>query len=103
MVLLCAGWELWWAPVVSGGSWLLAAKCLPLLLALPGVLRMRMYTYRWLCLLVWLYLTEGCVRAFSDPAPSRWLALAEVLLALWVFTSSTLHIRLRFKHARAGL
>ena len=32
----------------------------------PGLLRNRMYTYRWLSLLVWLYFTEGVVRAASD-------------------------------------
>lgn len=103
LVALCLGWELWWAPSVPGGSWVLAAKALPLLVPLPGLLRMRMYTYRWLSLLVWLYMTEGLVRVASDPAPGRWLALAEVVLALAVFTACTLHVRLRLRHARAAM
>jgi uncharacterized membrane protein len=41
---------------------------LPLLLPLPGLLKNRMYTYRWLSLLVWLYFAEGVVRATSDAA-----------------------------------
>ena len=101
LACLCVLWERWLAPAVPGGSWVLAAKCLPLLIALPGVLRMRMYTYRWLSLLVWLYLAEGAVRA-TDPGLTRWLALAEVALALALFAACTLHIRLRFRHARAG-
>jgi hypothetical protein len=39
---------------------------LPLALCVPGLLRHRMYTYRWLSLLVWLYVTEGVVRATSE-------------------------------------
>jgi uncharacterized membrane protein len=101
LIALCVGWELWWAPSVAGGSWVLAAKALPLLAPLPGLMRLRMYTYRWLSLLVWLYVSEGVVRAASDPAPGRWLALAEVALALAVFVACTLHVRLRQRHARA--
>jgi hypothetical protein len=33
-----------------------------------------MYTYRWVSLLVWLYFTEGVVRAWSDRAPGNYLA-----------------------------
>jgi hypothetical protein len=36
-----------------------------------GLLRHRMYTYRWLSLLVWLYFTEGVVRATSDQGWSQ--------------------------------
>lgn len=100
LIVLCLGWELAWAPTVAGGSWVLAAKALPLLPALPGLLRLRMYTYRWLSLLVWLYVTEGVVRAASEAGASRWLALAEVALALAVFVACTLHVQLRLRHAR---
>ena len=99
LALLCVAWELWLAPLRPGGSWL-ALKGLPLLLPLAGLLKRRMYTYRWVSLLVWLYFTEGVVRAWSDPAPSRWLALAELLLCLLLFTACTLHVRLRQRAAR---
>ncbi|WP_418236018.1 DUF2069 domain-containing protein [Comamonas serinivorans] len=102
LIALCMGWELAWAPTVPGGSWVLAAKALPLLPALPGLLRLRMYTYRWLSLLVWLYVTEGVVRAASEMGPSRLLALAEVALAAALFVACSLHVRLRLKHARAA-
>ena len=63
LLLLGLGWELWWAPTGRGT---LALKVLPLLPALPGLWRHRLYTYRWLSLLVWLYFTEGAVRATSE-------------------------------------
>ena len=68
---------------------------------LAGLLKNRMYTYRWLSLMVWLYFTEGVVRAWSDRAPGNWLALLEVLLCLLLFVACTVHIRLRLKHAKA--
>ncbi|HMS05863.1 MAG TPA: DUF2069 domain-containing protein [Burkholderiaceae bacterium] len=100
LIVLCLGWELWWAPLRPGGSWL-ALKALPLCLPLPGLLKNRMYTYRWLSLMVWLYMTEGLVRATSEGPPGSWLALAEVLLCLILFVACTLHIRLRLKAAKA--
>lgn len=101
LVALCLAWELWLAPLRPGGSWL-ALKALPLLLALPGVLRMRMYTYRALALFVWLYFVEGVVRATSDRAPSSGYALAEVVLVVVLFVTCTAHVRLRQRQARAA-
>ncbi|HEX5739460.1 MAG TPA: DUF2069 domain-containing protein, partial [Hydrogenophaga sp.] len=65
LILLGLAWELWLAPLRPGGSWLVI-KVLPLTLPLAGLLKNRMYTYRWLSLLVWIYFTEGVVRATSD-------------------------------------
>ena len=99
LIVLCVAWELWLAPVRHGGS-LLALKALPLVLPLPGLLKRRMYTYRWLSLMIWLYCTEGLVRATSDTAPSSYYAWAEVVLCILLFTACTLHIRLRLKAAK---
>jgi len=96
LILLGLAWELSLAPVRPGGS-LLALKVLPLCLPLVGLLKNRMYTYRWVSLLVWLYFTEGVVRGYSDKPPGNWLGLIEVLLCLLLFTACALHIRLRFK------
>jgi len=101
LIVLCLAWELWLAPLRPGGSWL-ALKALPLAIPLAGLLKRRMYTYRWVSLVVWLYFTEGVVRAWSDPAPGRWLALVEVVLCLGLFTACALHVRLRQRHARAA-
>ena len=98
LILLSLAWELWLAPLRPGGSWL-ALKALPLCLPLAGFLKNRMYTYRWVSLLVWLYFTEGVVRAWSDRPPSNWLALAEVALCIVLFTACTAHIRLRLRKA----
>lgn len=100
LIVLGLAWELWLAPLRPGGSWL-ALKVLPLCLPLAGLLKNRMYTYRWLSLLLWLYFTEGVVRATSEPAPGAWLAALEVLLSLALFAACVLHIRLRQKAAQA--
>jgi uncharacterized membrane protein len=101
LIVLGLAWELWLAPTGSG---MLALKVLPLLLPLPGLLRHRMYTYRWLSLLVWLYFTEGVVRATSDRGLSAWLAGIEVVLCLLLFTACAWHVRWRIANAcRAGL
>ena len=92
LIFLALAWELWLAPLRPGGSWLVL-KVLPLLLPLFGILRGKRYTYRWASLLIWLYFCEGVVRAWSDPAPSSQLALAEVGLALGFFTAAALYAR----------
>ena len=96
LIALGVAWEMVLAPVRPGGS-LLALKVLPLVLPLAGVMKNRMYTYRWLSLLVWLYFTEGAVRAWSDKPPSNYLAMIEVFLCLVLFTACALHVRVRLK------
>ncbi len=98
LVVLSLGWELWWAPLRPEGSWL-ALKALPLCVPLAGLLKQKMYTYRWLSLLVWVYFTEGVVRATSDRAPSSYFAALEVVLCLLLFAACALHVRHRFRHA----
>ena len=101
LIALGLAWELWLAPLRPGGSWL-ALKVLPLAIPLAGLLKNRMYTYRWVSLLVWLYFTEGVVRAWSDVGgTSRVLALAEVLLCLALFAACAWHVRLRLRHAKS--
>ena len=96
LILLGLAWELFLAPLRPGGS-SLALKVLPLCIPLVGLLKNRMYTYRWVSLLVWLYFTEGAVRAYSDKAPGNYLAMIEVLLCLSLFVACALHVRLRLK------
>ncbi len=101
LIALGLAWELWLAPLRPGGSWL-ALKVLPLLLPLGGLLRLRMYTYRWTALLVWLYFVEGVVRASGDAPPGNQLAWAQIALCLLLFNTCALHVRLRQRQARAG-
>lgn len=100
LIVLALAWELWLAPLRPGGSWL-ALKALPLCVPLAGLLKNRMYTYRWLSLMVWLYFIEGAVRAWSDRPPGNALALLEVLLCVVLFTACALHVRLRLRNAKA--
>ena len=96
LIVLGLAWEMWLAPIRPGGS-LLALKVLPLCLPLAGILKNRMYTYRWISLLVWLYFTEGAVRAWSDKSPGNYLAMIEVFLCLLLFVACALHVRVRLK------
>ena len=97
LIILGLAWELVLAPLRPGGSWI-ALKVLPLCVPLAGLLKNRMYTYRWVSLMVWLYFTEGVVRAYSDKAPGNYLAMMEVVLCLALFTACALHVRLRLRH-----
>ena len=101
LIALGMAWELWLAPIRPGGSWLVL-KVLPLCVPLAGLLKNRMYTYRWVSLLVWLYFIEGVVRAWSDRPPGSWLALIEVLLCLLLFAACALHVRLRLRRTVAA-
>jgi uncharacterized membrane protein len=99
LIALGLAWELWLAPLRPGGSWW-ALKVLPLALPLAGLLKRRMYTYRWLSLAVWLYVTEGLVRSTSEKGLGAQLALLEVVLCVVLFTACTLNIRARLRAAR---
>lgn len=101
LIVLGLAWELWLAPLRPGGSWL-ALKVLPLCIPLAGLLKNRMYTYRWVSLMIWLYFTEGVVRAWGDRPPGNWLALAQVLLCVALFVACALHVRLRLGGAASG-
>jgi len=94
LIVLSVLWELWLAPLRPGGSWWVI-KALPLCIPLAGLLRRRMYTYRWVSLLVWFYFIEGVVRGYSERGMSSALALIEVALCLALFAACLLHIRLR--------
>ena len=98
LIVLGLAWEMWLAPIRPGGS-LLALKVLPLCIPLAGILKNRMYTYRWVSLMVWIYFTEGVVRAWSDRPPGNFLAMIEVALCLLLFIACALHVRFRLGNA----
>ena len=99
LIVLGLAWELWLAPT-GGGT--LALKVLPLLLPLPGLLKNRMYTYRWLSLLLWLYFAEGVVRATSEHGTAALLATIEIVLCLALFAACAAHVRWRLRNAKAA-
>jgi uncharacterized membrane protein len=97
LIALGLAWELWLAPTGSGT---LALKVLPLVLCLAGLARHRMYTFRWLSLLLWLYFMEGVVRATTEQGWSQALAVLEIVLCLWLFSACTLYIRWRLRNGQ---
>ena len=99
LIALGLAWELWLAPTGRGT---LALKVLPLVIPLPGLLKHRMYTYRWVSLLTWLYFTEGVVRSTSEHGASAVLAGGEVVLSLVLFAACAMHVRWRLKALRAS-
>ena len=92
LIGLCLAWELWLAPQRAGGSWLVL-KVLPLLVPLFGILRGKVYTYRWMTLFIVVYFVEGVVRAYSDKGLSAQLAGIEIALTLVLFVSAILYVR----------
>ena len=92
LTFLCVAWELWLAPVRTGGS-ALVLKALPLLLPLFGVLRGKRYTYQWSSMLIFAYFTEGVVRAWSERGAGQVLAIAEIVLSMIFFTAAVCYAR----------
>lgn len=99
LIVLGLAWELWLAPTGRGT---LALKVLPLVLPLPGLARMRLYTYRWVSLGVWLYFAEGVVRATSERGLGAALAAGEVGLSSLLFVACALHVRARLRASTAA-
>lgn len=97
MVLLHLLRELWLAPTGSGT--LLVLTLPPLLLCVGGMLRHRMYTFRWLSLLLWAYFALAVIRAVTEGGIAQWLASVEVALCLVLFGASVVYIRWRQRNA----
>jgi uncharacterized membrane protein len=92
LIFLCVDWEMWLAPIRPGGS-ALALKIVPLMFALPGILRGRRYTYQWSSMLILAYFAEGVVRAWSEHGWSRGAALSEIVLSLLFFAAAVSYAR----------
>ena len=58
-----------------------------------------MYTYRWVSLLVWLYVAEAVIR-IGDRWPSNACAWAELALSIALFTACATQVRWRHAVAR---
>ena len=93
LILLGTAWETFLAPVKPGGSWLVL-KVLPLLAALPGVVRGRRHTYKWTTLVIWLYAAEGALRTYTDTGLSAKLAFVESILCAAYFGAAVAFVRL---------
>ncbi|WP_296557826.1 DUF2069 domain-containing protein [Pigmentiphaga sp.] len=100
LIVLCVAWETVLAPLRPGS--MLALKALPLLLPLRGVLRGNLYTYQWASMLILLYFMEGVVRGTTDPAPSLYVAWAEIALTTVFFWCAILYVRPAKRAAQAA-
>lgn len=97
LIVLTVAWECWLAPLRPGGT-ALVLKAVPLVCALPGVWRRKLYTLQWASMLVLLYMAEGIVRGMTDGGISARLGWAEVALAT-LFLGSALAYVAPFKRA----
>lgn len=84
-------WELWLPARPS----LWVVKVLPLCIPVAGLLKRRMYTYRWVSLLVWPWFMEGVVRAGEG-----WPAALQIILSLTLFAACAVHVRTRLRSPR---
>lgn len=91
LIALCVVWEWWLAPLRPGGS-ALVLKAVPLLVALPGVWRQRLYTLQWASMLILLYFAEGVVRGWSDRELSAGLGWLEAVLSVVFFVCALAYV-----------
>jgi len=92
LIALCLLWEAVLAPIKPGGS-LLMLKALPLLAPLFGLLRGKVYTFRWVSFLCLAYFCEGVVRAWSEHGMVRPLALLEIALSSVLIAAALVYVR----------
>jgi uncharacterized membrane protein len=97
LIVVGLAWELWLAPTGSG-TW--AVKVVPLLFCIAGLLRHRLYTFRWLSLLVWLYALEAMTRGIVETGLSQALALGQLALSLVLFAACAMYVRWRLRQGR---
>jgi uncharacterized membrane protein len=78
LFIQCVAWEWFLSPLRPGGSWLIL-KGIPLLFAIPGLWKGKVYTMQWASLLILLYITEGLTRILETGA-NFWMAALETIL-----------------------
>ncbi len=90
-------WQLWLAPHSQISSTGLAlAWFIPLLFALPGIIRGKPYTHAWANFVLMLYFLHALTMLYIDNG-ERVLAVVELLITSMSFVSNTLYARLRGK------
>ncbi|MBU3626651.1 DUF2069 domain-containing protein [Polynucleobacter sp. JS-Safj-400b-B2] len=99
LFILCVCWEWFISPLRPGGSWLIL-KGIPLLFAIPGIWKGKVYTMQWASMLILLYALEGLVRILETGA-NFWLAALETLLAIIGFVCLLMYLKPIKKEAKA--
>ena len=75
-----------------GLYWVLLLS-LPLLIPLPGLLRDRLYTYRWVGFLMMIYFCVGISELVANPE-LRWFGLGTTICSILLFLASIYYARL---------
>jgi uncharacterized membrane protein len=101
LILFGLAWELVLDPLRPGGSWL-AVKVLPLVFAVRGVWAGKMYTFKWMSLLVWLYVGEALVRIVGLSEIERLLAWNSLALSVGLSVVILLGARAQIRRAKAA-
>ncbi|QWD77216.1 DUF2069 domain-containing protein [Polynucleobacter sp. MWH-Svant-W18] len=99
LFILCVCWEWFISPLRPGGSWLIL-KGIPLLFAIPGIWKGRVYTMQWASMLILLYITEGLVRIL-ETGLNFWMAVLEIILASTAFVCLLIYLKPIKKEAKS--
>ncbi len=81
LIVMGLAWELVIDPIRPGGSWL-ALKVVPLLFGIKGMVNGRLYTFKWMSLLIWVYVGEALVRIVGMTPMERTLAWISLVLSV---------------------
>ena len=91
LFIQCVAWEWFLSPLRPGGSWLIL-KGIPLLFAIPGLWRGKIYTMQWASLMILLYITEGLTRIL-ETGTNFWMAALETILGTIGFICLLIYLK----------
>ena len=100
LFILCICWEWFISPLRPGGSWLIL-KGIPLLFAIPGLWKGKVYTMQWASMLILLYITEGLVRIL-ETGTNFWMAALETTIGTVGFVCLLMFLKPIKARARAA-
>ena len=101
LIVFGLAWEMLIDPLRPGGSWL-ALKVLPLVFAVRGLWAGKVYTFKWMSLLVWFYVGEALVRIVGLSPIERLLAWNSLALSVGLSIAILLGARSQLKLAKAA-
>lgn len=99
--LLLPAWYLWLSPSPALAPYFIVFLMAPLVFPLAGLLRGRVYTFKWSIFISLLYFIHGVGEAWTWPG-ERTYALAEVGLSLLWFVGAIAFVRLRRANVQAS-
>jgi len=91
LFLLCVCWESFISPLRPDGSWM-TLKGAPLLFAIPGLWKGKVYTMQWASMLILIYMAEGLVR-ITETGTNFWLALLETFFSTVAFICLLIYLK----------